>query len=306
MRRGQSKFAEKPEGSPGVTAVSTLNIAVTGGSGKVGREAVKALRRAGHRVANFDLRASPDGIRTPLADFADYGQAIGALAGVDTIGKSFDAVVHLAGIPAPGLAPDHRIFENNTLSTYNVFHACMRLGIRRIVWASSETLLGLPFDTPPPFAPLDESVSRPEWSYALSKQLGEVMAEAFVRWVPDASISSLRFSNVFTPEDYAQIPEIQTQVARRKANLWSYVDARDCGEACRLAVETGAPGHEAYIIAAADTLMETPSAELMRRFFPDTPLAANMDAFQSLLSSEKAAQRLGFRPQHSWRATPQP
>ena len=278
-----------------------LRVAVTGGSGKVGREAIKALREAGHRPANFDVKPSPDGVRTTLADFADFGQAMGALSGVDTIGGPFDAVVHLAGIPAPGLAPDHRIFENNTLSTYNVFSVCRRLGIRRIVWASSETLLGLPFETPPPFAPLDESVSRPEWSYSLTKQLGEVMAETFVRWSPETSISSLRFSNVFGPDDYGLIAQIQARPEPRKMNLWGYVDARDCGEACRLAVEAAIPGHQAYLIAAADTAVEIPSAELMRRFFPDVPLRRPVEGCVSLLSTEKAARMLGYRPRYSWR-----
>jgi nucleoside-diphosphate-sugar epimerase len=199
------------------------------------------------------------------------------------------------------LAPDHQIFENNTLSTYNVFQACRRLGIKRIVWASSETLLGLPFETPPPFAPLDETISSPEWSYALTKQVGEVMAEAFVRWAPDISITSLRFSNVFGPDDYAMIPQIQAQPDGRKMNLWGYVDARDCGEACRLALEKALPGHEAFIIAAGDNVAGVPSAELMGRLFPSVPLRGALEGAQSLLSTEKAKRLLGYQPRYSWR-----
>ncbi|MET0271903.1 MAG: NAD(P)-dependent oxidoreductase, partial [Phenylobacterium sp.] len=137
----------------------TLKVAVTGGSGKVGRAALQALRQGGHRTTNFDIARTAQGGRTVIADFTDFGQTMAALSGVDLVDRGFDAVVHLAGIPAPSLAVDHEIFRVNTLSTYNVFSACQRLGIKRVVWASSETVLGLPFAKPPPFAPLDETIS---------------------------------------------------------------------------------------------------------------------------------------------------
>lgn len=280
-----------------------MRVVVTGGSGKIGRAAIAALKAAGHRTINFDLRPSPDGGRALPVDAADFGQVLGALSGVDTLGGPPDAVVHLAGIPAPGLAPDQRIFEVNTLSTYNVFSACQRLGVQRIVWASSETILGLPFASPPDFAPLDEThPDRPEWSYSLTKQLGETMAVAFSRWRAEAAITSLRFSNVFEPHEYADMAAIQARPAARRFNLWSYVDARDAGEACRLAVETAAPGHEAMIIAAADTLMDRPSADLMAEFYPEVPLRGALDGFQSLLSSNKAGRLIGYAPRFSWRA----
>jgi nucleoside-diphosphate-sugar epimerase len=278
-----------------------LRVAVTGSSGKIGRSAVEALKAAGHHVASFDLKPSPDGGRTTIVDFTDYGQTVAALDNMDTIPGGYDAVVHLAGIPSPGLAPDPHIFQANTTSTYNVFQACRRLGVHRIVWASSETLLGLPFyQNPPPFAPLDETISKPEWSYSLAKHLGEVMADTFVRWAPQASISSLRFSNVYRPDEYGQAAAVRANPETRTGNLWSYVDARDCGEACRLAVEKAPAGHEAFIIAAADTLMDVPSAELMTRYFADVPLR-EVKGFSSLLSIAKGGRVLGYEPRHSWR-----
>jgi len=213
-----------------------------------------------------------------------------------------DAVVHLAGIPMPGLAADHRIFETNTLSTYNVFSACARLGVARVVWASSETIMGLPFDIPPDFAPLDETHSdRPSWSYALSKVMGETMADHFVRWRPDMSIVSLRFSNVYDEADYAGVAEIQTRTILRKANLWAYVDARDCGEACRLAAEVAPSGHHRLIIAADDTIMDVPSADLLAEHFPATPVRGSLAPFGSLLSSARAAALIGYAPRYGWR-----
>jgi nucleoside-diphosphate-sugar epimerase len=278
-----------------------MRVVVTGGSGKVGRAAIKALKAAGHTVVNFDIKPSQDSGRFVPVDCGDFGEVMGALSGIDMTGRTPDAVVHLAGIPAPGLATDHKTFEFNTLSTYNVFSACRRLGVKKIVWASSETILGLPFTTAPDYAPLDENhPRRPEWSYSLSKLMGETMAEEFARWDRTVSISSLRFSNVFDPSEYGQIPKIQANPEPRRLNLWSYVDARDCGEACRLAVENGKPGHEAYIIAAADILVDQDSAELMKTHFPTTELR-DLEGNQALLSSAKAGRLLGYQPRHSWR-----
>lgn len=177
---------------------------VTGSSGKIGREAVRALKAAGHRVVGLDLKGGTiDGIRTVKVDCTDFGQVMGAFSGVDTMAKPY-AIVHLAGIPMPGLASDADIFQVNTLSTYNVFSACARLGIHRVIWASSETVLGLPFTRPPAYLPLDEDApDLPNWSYSLSKHLGETMADQFVRWHPAMAIASLRFSNVFDTADYA-------------------------------------------------------------------------------------------------------
>ena len=279
-----------------------MRIIVTGGSGKVGRAAVKAVKAAGHKVVNLDLRPSPDDVRTLLVDLADFGAAMGALSGVDTVSGVPDAVLHLAGIPMPGLATDQKTFENNTLSTYNVFSACKRLGVRKIVWASSETILGLPFDIPPDFAPIDEThPDRPGWSYALSKQLGETMADTFARWDPKASIISLRFSNVYDEADYGQLAQIHERPASRRFNLWGYVDARDCGEACRLAIEADLVGHHRMVIAADDTISDRPSAQLMAEFFPTTPLRGEISAHQSLLSSATAERLIGYRPRRSWR-----
>ncbi len=278
-----------------------LRVAVTGGSGKIGRETLRALQAAGHQTANFDLRPAPELGRTTIVDCTDFGQVMSALTGVDLVGGGFDAMVHLAGIPGPGYATDAEVFQGHVLSTYNVFSACQRLGINRVVWASSETLMGQPYGAPPPFLPVDESLSRPEWSYSLAKQLGETMADTFVRWSPRMSITSLRFSNVFAAEDYANLPSIQQRPESRRLNLWGYVDARDCGAACQLAVEAALPGHEALIIAADDTLLDVDSSELAARFFPDTPVRGRLEGRQALLSIEKAKRMLGYAPRHTWR-----
>lgn len=279
-----------------------MRIAVTGSSGKLGKHAVAALRAAGHRVTGFDIVSSVYGDDTVRLDCADFGAVMGALSGVDTAARRFDAVLHLAGIPKPGATTDEAAFRINVMGTYNVFSAAARLGIGRVVWASSETILGLPFAEPPQFAPIDEAHPLlPNWSYALGKRVGETMADEFARWHPAMAIVSLRFSNVYVAEDYAALPQIQTDPASRKWNLWSYIDAEDAAEACRCAMEASTTGHEAMIIAAADNLMGRPSRDLMEEHFPGVPLADGLSGEASLLTSARAAELIGYAPRVSWR-----
>ena len=279
-----------------------MRIAVTGSSGKLGKVAVAGLRAAGHRVTGFDIVSSVYGNDTVRLDCADFGAVMGALSGVDTAARRFDAVLHLAGIPKPGATTDEAAFRINVMGTYNVFSAAARLGISRVVWASSETILGLPFTEPPMFAPIDETHPLlPNWSYALGKRVGETMADEFARWHAGLAIVSLRFSNVYVAEDYAALPQIQTDPASRKWNLWSYIDAEDAAQACRCALEASTTGHEAMIIAAADNLMGRPSRDLMVEYFPGVPLAESLSGEASLLSSVRAGELIGYVPRVSWR-----
>ncbi|UOE42797.1 NAD-dependent epimerase/dehydratase family protein [Agromyces larvae] len=276
-----------------------MRIVVTGGSGKLGRTVVRTLRDDGHEVVNLD-RAGERGT-VVVADLTDYGQVLDAIAGVDEHGSGADAIVHLAAIPAPGLATDVETFRNNLLSTYHVLQAARRLGVRRIVTASSETVLGLPFDVPPPYIPVDEAVTSPESSYSLAKHLEEQLAIQFCRWDPALSISALRFSNVMDPEDYAAFPSFDADAALRKWNLWGYVDARDGAQAVGRALALGKPGFERYVIAAADTVMSRPNAELVAEVFPGVEVRGELGRNDTLLSIEKARRVLGYEPQYSWR-----
>ena len=277
------------------------HVVVSGGSGKLGRAVVRELVEHGYDVTNVDLVASRDEL-APLvrADLTDFGQALEALGGVDER-PAADAVVHLAAIPAPGLVPNHAVFATNTLSTYNVFEAARRLRIRNVVWASSETVLGLPFDTPPPYIPADEEYpGRPESAYSLSKLVGETMAGQFCRWDPDAKILGLRFSNVMEPEDYAAFSSFDADATARKWNLWGYIDARDGAQAVRLALEADRTGADVFVIANADTVMRRPDAELVAEVFGGVPFT-DPGGNATLLSIEKARRELGYEPRHSWR-----
>jgi len=271
-----------------------VRIVVTGGSGKAGRWVVRDLREHGHDVLNVDLvRDGSDFGLCVVTDLTDLGQAHDVIRGAE-------AVVHLAAIPAPGLRPEGETFRINILSTYNVFAAAEAAGARRVVWASSETVLGLPFDTPPLFAPIDETIEpRPETSYALSKLAGETLAGQFARrsGVP---FVGLRISNIMEPDDYAAFPGYWDDPTIRRWNLWGYVDVRDVAQAVRRGLEADVAGSEVCIVAAADTVMTRPSAELMAEVFPNVPLRRAVGGRETLLSIERARRVLGYEPEHRW------
>ena len=239
---------------------------------------------------------------TVRIDLRDFGEVVAALSGVDEHKGPFEAVVHLAAIPAPGLFANARIFANNVPATYNVFEAARVVGIKTVVFASSETVLGLPFDTPPPYAPVDEEYfPRPESAYSLGKLVDETIAAQFCRWDPELKIAGLRFSNVMDVEDYKVFPSFDSDPRKRKWNLWGYIDARDGAQAVRKAIEAEFKGFEAFIIANADTVMSRANSSLMAEVFPGVETRPNMSSTGTLLSIEKAKRMLDYNPQHSWR-----
>ena len=275
---------------------SFRKVVVTGGSGKAGRAVVADLLEKGYDVLNVDI-VPPVKRNSEFTqiDLTNLGHTVEILRGAD-------AVVHLAAIPAPGLASDQKTFETNTLSTYIVFSAAAILKLKRVVSASSETTLGLPFDDPfPHYAPIDEAHPLyPQSSYALSKVVGEQMANHFSRW-SGIPIVSLRFSNIMEPHDYERFESWQNDPLVRKWNLWSYVDARDIAQSCRLAFEADVSGSPSYIIASADSVMRRTNADLMAEVFPGVPLKAGVGDHDTLLAVDKARQELGYNPGRWWR-----
>jgi nucleoside-diphosphate-sugar epimerase len=281
-------------------------IVVTGGSGKAGRAVVRDLLEHGHQVLNVDL-VPPAGPRDAAAaaflpaDLTDFGQTLEALGGGEVL-PGTQAVVHLAAIPSPVHATPDVVFRTNVTSTHTVFAAAARLGLERVVWASSETTLGLPFDRPPDYAPVDEAHElRPETSYALSKVLGEEMARQFSRWT-GIPFLGLRFSNIMERVDYQRFPDYWEDSRLRRWNLWSYVDESHVAQAVRRALEAEVAGAEAFIIAAADTVMPRPSRELMAEVFPGVPVRDGLPEHGTLLGIDKARRLLGYRPEFSWRS----
>jgi nucleoside-diphosphate-sugar epimerase len=272
-------------------------ICVTGASGRAGRVTVAELLAHGYDVVATDVAAPREdlGVEVLRADLTDYGQTVEVLQDVQ-------AVVHLANIPAPGIHTPVTTFTANIAMNYHVFNAAAQVGLDRVVWASSETTLGLPFDTPPRYAPIDEDhYPHPTTSYALSKVASETLAGHLAGW-SGIPFVGLRFSNILGPDEYALFPEYAWKDPhQRKWNLWGYIDQRDAAMACRLALEADVRGSSAYIIAAADTVMDRPSVELLREVFPGTPLTRDVGEHETLLAIDRARADLGFAPQYSWR-----
>ena len=279
-----------------------MRITVTGAWGKAGRAVVADLLEHGYEVVATDMAGTTGesatlGVNLLRADLSDYGQAFEALA-------DSEAVVHLGNIPAPGHTTAPETLNRNTAANSNVFLAAARLGLRKVVWASSETTLGLSFgpDTPPRYAPVDEAhFPVPRSTYALSKVLGEQTAFHVNAW-SGVPFVGLRLSNIHRPEDYARVPGYHAAGPRsRMWNLWGYVDVRDVAAACRQALEAGTTGSQNVVIAAADTIMDTPSADLMAEAFPDVPLTRPLQGFETLLAIGAARDLFGYAPAHSWR-----
>jgi trans-aconitate methyltransferase/nucleoside-diphosphate-sugar epimerase len=306
---GCSSSLERPEcgslggpgwaGSPGPYHgdMTVHRIVVTGGAGKAGIAVVADLADHGYEVVSVDAAESrhPDQ-PTLVADLTDLGQTIESLRG-------FDAAIHLAAIPAPNVLPEGETFRINTMSTYNVFTAATQLGLQRVVWASSETLIGLPFHREQPsYAPIDEEHPLlPESHYALSKLAGEAIAAQVHRW-SGIPFVALRISNIMNEIDYVErFPGFWDDATIRAWNLWGYVDARDVAQAARLALTAGVEGAEAFLVAAADTCMTRPSMDLMAEVYPQVPMRHEVAGHDTLLAIDKARALLGYEPGHSWR-----
>ncbi|WP_439501565.1 NAD-dependent epimerase/dehydratase family protein [Aminobacter ciceronei] len=288
-------------------------IIFTGGSGKAGRHVVQYLVDQGHQVLNLDARPLDNPkVRTLITDITDSGQLFNALTsymGLHEFDPSLrpqpvDAVVHFAAIPRIMLTPDNELFRINALGTYNVIEAAVKLGIRKIIIASSETTYGLVFANEPRnpnYFPLDEDYDvDPMDSYALSKVVNEQTARAFALR-SGFDIYALRIGNVIEPHEYELFPKWFADPGFRKRIAWSYIDARDLGQITDLAVKTDGLGYQVFNAANDDTSSDLPTQELLERFYPGVPLKHELGQFETLLSNRKAKEVLGFRSQHSWR-----
>ena len=289
-------------------------IVFTGGSGKAGRHAIAHLLAHGYQVQNVDLRPSDHpGVHSLIADLTDSGQTFNALtthAGFEgfDIGRPAappDAVVHFAAIPRVLIEPDNRTFTVNVTSTYNVIEAAMKLGVRKVIIASSETTYGVCFaegEKAYHQFPLEEDYDvDPMDSYGLSKVVNERTARAFALRF-GADIYALRIGTVIAPEDYARFPDYLARPEIRRRNAWSYIDARDLGEIVRLGLETDGLGFQIFNAVNDTITTRQPTAEILARYCPGVPVTRPMGEFEAPLSNRKAREMLGFREAHPWRA----
>lgn len=282
-------------------------IAVTGGTGSpergIGPVIVDMLREKGFEVINLDIKVPASGYDDfRQVDLTHYGDTFAALTGCD-------AVVHLAANAEPD--KDHftgaQRFHVNTLSTYNVFQAAATLGMEKVVWASSETVLGFPFEehVPALLPTRDDEPAIPTGSYGISKAVCENLATHIHR-MHGLPIIGLRFSNIYYDipghlTGYDHLPDYWDKPEVKKVNLWGYVDARDVAQGVWLALNKQIEGTANYTLAAADTNMKLTNEELLARFYPTAKLRPGTGPHDTLIGIDLAREELGYEPHHSWR-----
>ena len=291
----------------------TKRIIFTGGTGKAGRHAVPYLLAKGYSILNVDLKPLDlPGVNTLITDLTDAGQTFNALTthfGFDGYDKGRppsapDAIVHFAAIPRVMLEPDNKTFSVNVMSTYNVIEAAMKLGVRKVIFASSETTYGVCFaegDKDYHSFPLEEDYdSDPMDSYGLSKVVNEKTARAFAARY-GADIYALRIGNVIEPHEYGAFTTYLKNPLMRKRNAWSYIDARDLGEIIHLCLQKDGLGYQVFNAVNDTITANMPTQQFLAKYAPRTPVTREMGEFEAPLSNRKIREVLGFREQHNWR-----
>ena len=288
-------------------------IFVTGGSGKAGKHLIPYLLEKGYSVVNADLvPLVMDGVDNINLDITDSGQLFNALSSYANIPelksgediKSFKAVVHLAAIPRILLKPDNETFRINTLGTYNVIEAATKLGIKKIIFASSETTYGFCFaqgNPIPKWLPIEEDYeTTPTDSYGLSKVLNEQTGKAFQKRT-GTDIYALRIGNIIEPDEYHRFEEFCKNPSVRSRNLFNYIDARDLAQAIELCIKKDGLGYEVFNVTHKINSVSLTTEDIISEFFPNVKLRREMEEYESILSSKKIRDVLGFNPVHDWR-----
>jgi nucleoside-diphosphate-sugar epimerase len=294
-----------------------MRVFFTGGSGKAGRHAIPHLLAQGHHVTNIDLvPLRHPGVPDLRVDLTDAGQVFNAMAShasgeelePGTGVPRYDAVVHFAAIPSMFLTADNETYRVNVLSTFNVLDAATKLGVRKIVIASSETTYGICFadgEVRPEYIPVDEEhPTVPQDSYAMSKVCNEATARSFQART-GSDIYSLRINNVIEPHEYADYAQAWRETPEvRRRNIFAYIDARDLGHMVDRCLRTDGLGYQVFNVSNDDSSAGLPSAEVTRRFYQGIPQRRNLGEFETFYSNDKAKRLLGFAPKHGWRDLP--
>jgi len=291
-----------------------MRIAFTGGSGKAGKVILPMLVEKGYQVLNLDLEPlDVPGVDNLIVDLTDPGQVFSALSGLANFGEleagtgvpKFDAVVHFAALARILIKPDCETYRVNTTATYNVMEAAVKLGIPKVVFASSETTYAICFadgELKPDYIPVDEEhPTVPHDAYAMSKVSNEIAGQCFhARTGMD--IYGLRINNVISPEDYAtDFPAYMKDPALRRRNIFAYIDARDLGQMVDLCLKTDGLGYEVFNVSNDDLSVGLSNAEVRAQFYPGVPVKREMTGNETMYCNQKAKRLLGFQPTHSWR-----
>ncbi len=290
-----------------------MRVFFTGGSGKAGRHAITYLMEQGHQVLNVDQVPSGLDCAELLVDLCDAGQVIGAMSqftdfpelDAGTGVPRYDAVVHFAAVPRVMIGTDGECFRQNTTSTYNVIEAATKLGVPKIIFASSETTYGVCFAdgvVKPSYIPVDEEhPTVPHDSYAMSKVCNEATGRSFhARTGTD--IYGLRINNVIEPHEYAEnFPAFMSDPASRRRNIFGYIDARDLGHIVDRCLATDGLGYQVFNVANPDMSVGVSTDQIIADHYADVPVKRALGPDETFYDITKARALLGFDPKHSWR-----
>jgi nucleoside-diphosphate-sugar epimerase len=290
-----------------------MKIVFTGGSGKAGKHVIPYLLDSGHKILNIDLvPLECPGVNNLRVDITNSGQVFNSLSSYlnidelkkETPTKPFDAVVHFAAIPRILLKTDEETFRVNTLGTYNVIEAAVKLGIKKIVIASSETTYGICFakgNLNPNYLPIDEDHdTNPMDSYGLSKVVNEQTARAF-QLRSNIDIYALRIGNVIEPHEYQRFKSFFENPKQRLRNIFNYIDARDLGQIVDLCLKKDCMGFEIFNAANDTNSVNISNNEIIKKFYPSVPLKRKLEESEALFSNHKIKKLLGFKENHNWR-----
>ena len=290
-----------------------MRIFFTGGSGKAGKHAIRHLQAQGHTVVNIDMVPSGLDVSELLVDLTDSGQVIGAMSQFTDFHEleaangvpRFDAVVHFAAVPRVMIGTDGECFRINTISTYNVIEAAVKLGVPKVIFASSETTYGVCFaqgEVKPIYVPVDEEhPTVPHDSYAMSKVCNEMTAKSF-QARSGTDIYGLRINNVIEPHEYAQMfPAFIEDAALRRRNIFAYIDARDLGHMVDCCLKTDGLGYQIFNVSNDDLSVGITAQEVIDRFYQGVEVRGDLAGNETMYANDKAKRLVGFNPQHSWR-----
>ena len=299
-------------------------IVITGGSGHAGRHLIQHLLSHGHQILNLDLVPLPltpefASVYTIRTDLTDSGQVFNALtshyAPTEPLSSGQpqppDAVIHFAGIPHPLIVPDNELFRTNTIGCYNIIEAACKLGVKKIVIASSFTVYGVTYcEGPKPFphVPItEETPVNPTDPYALSKVCCEKIAESFAtKFEGKVDIYALRISRITTPPEYSG-PMFRSYIEepeKWRPHGWVYSDVRDLGEMCHLAVVKEPVGKDRYVVlnAVNDNVTNFEKTEdFVRRVQPGVEVAEGLGDSDGPVSNKKIKEVLGWREKWNWK-----
>ncbi len=272
-----------------------MRIAITGGSGGVGRAIIVLALAQGHDIVSIDRAAPAEGSLDPRAlfveaDIGDYDALRQAFSGCD-------AVIHMAAIPAPGRHLDHVVHNNNVVGSYNALRAAAELGITHVCQASSVNAIGFSYSRAPhyDYLPLDEQhPTYNEDPYSLSKWICEQQADSIVRRYEHMTISSMRFHAV-VPDRETVVKYYNRSGSAPAKHLWGYTRFDAAARACLLALAADFKGHEVFYIVAPKTVVDTPSVQLKQQFFPDLPLRSELVGNQGFFNCSKAERLLVWK-----------